>query len=166
MTRGFFGVAIYQPKHDTNVGSLWRTAHIYGAAFMATVGRRYERQASDTTLAAGSVPLLHLSTIDDLVEHLPFGCPLVGVELDDRAVPLDRFAHPPRALYLLGAEDNGLPPAVLARCHHIVQVPAVAPMPLNVAVAGSIVIADRHMNPGGASWGRGHLAGQFEGGSS
>ena len=43
---------------------------------------------------------------------------------------------------LLGAEDHGLSKAALARCQHLVQLPGRAS--LNVAVAGSIVLYDRH----------------------
>lgn len=145
--KGYFGVAVYQPRHEENVGSLWRTANAYGAAFMATVGRRYGRsQASDTPRSHCHVPLFHFTDITDLLDHLPRGCPLVGVELDPRAVLLDRFTHPERGLYLLGAEDHGLPPDVIDSCHHLVQVPSVAMWSLNVAVAGGIVVAHRHMS--------------------
>lgn len=30
--RGFFGVAVFMPKSSVNVGTLWRSAHILGAA--------------------------------------------------------------------------------------------------------------------------------------
>jgi tRNA C32,U32 (ribose-2'-O)-methylase TrmJ len=49
-----------------------------------------------------------------------------------------------RALYLLGAEDRGLPPAVLRQCHQVVRIPCPVDRPLNVAVAGSVVIHDRY----------------------
>ena len=143
--RGYFGVVVWYPKTANNVGSLWRTADLYGAAFLATVGRRYSHQPSDTMLTGKHTPLHHYADIDDLHAHLPHGCPLVGVELDPRAVELPAFRHPERALYLLGAEDNGLPPAVLDRCHYLVSIPSVRPMSMNVACAGSVLIADRHM---------------------
>ena len=55
----------------------------------------------------------------------------------------DWFAeeHPERAAYLLGAEDHGLSPAVLAMCHRIVVLPG--RHCLNVAVAGSLILYDR-----------------------
>lgn len=144
-SRGFFGVAIWHPKHEVNVGSLLRTAHTYDAAYLATVGRRYERQAADTTYASRSVPLVHHATLDDLVEHLPHACALVGVEQTTGALELTRFWHPSRALYLLGAEDHGLPPSVLERCHRVVTIDTPQPWSLNVAVAGSLVIHDRYV---------------------
>lgn len=143
--RGYFGMAVWMPKHESNVGSLWRTADSYGAAFLGTVGRRYRYQAGDTTKASNHTPLIHYTDLDDLIAHLPHGCALIGVELDPRAIPLDRFAHPQRALYLLGAEDHGLPQNVIERCHHLVEVPAVTHNSLNVSVAGGIVAAHRYL---------------------
>lgn len=141
--RGFFGIAVYRAKHEVNVGTLWRSASSYGAAMVATVGERYQRQSSDTTKAWRHTPLVHYRDIDDLIEHLPHACPLVGVELDPRANLLTQYAHPDRALYLLGAEDHGLPVAVLDRCHQVVQIPSPQPWSLNVAVAGSLIMHDR-----------------------
>jgi len=139
----YFGVAVYRPKHENNIGTLWRSALTYGAGFIATVGTRYSHQSSDTCKTPHEVPLHHYVDMDDLRTHLPHGCPIVGVELDSRAVALPKFAHPRQALYLMGAEDHGLPVAVLDRCHHVVQIPTPAQWSLNVAVAGSLVMADR-----------------------
>lgn len=105
--------------------------------------RRYQYQPSDTVHTANHVPLQHYSSIDDLVEHLPFSFPLVGVELDDRAVPLTEFHHPERAVYLLGAEDHGLPASVMARCHRVIQIPGERDFSMNVSAAGAIVMYDR-----------------------
>lgn len=143
--RGYFGVAAYRPKTEANVGSLWRTASVFGAAFLATVGRRYTKQSSDTENTTMHTPLTHYADLDALIEHLPKGCPLVGVELDERAVPLDQYRHLPRALYLMGAEDDGLPRRVLDRCHDVLVIPTVHPRSMNVSCAGSIVLGHRHM---------------------
>jgi len=66
---------------------------------------------------------------------------LIGIEIDERAQVLSEYTHTPRAVYLLGAEDNGLPTEVLDRCHELIQLPGTNS--LNVAVAGSIVMHDR-----------------------
>lgn len=143
MGRGYFGVAVDHPKTSVNVGTLWRSATLYGAAFVATVGYRYARQPTDTVGTPWHTPLLHYTDLDDLIGHLPFSCPLVGVELTPAAVSLPELVHPLRALYLLGAEDHGLSRRVLDRCHYVVRVPSLVPQSLNVAVAGSIVLYDR-----------------------
>lgn len=145
MTRGYFGVGIWHAKHDVNIGTLWRSATLYDAAFVFTVGARYQPQASDTCKTPLHTPLLHFADIDDLVAHLPHSCPLIGVELDPCARELTGYQHPQRAAYLLGAEDHGLPSAVVERCHDLVVIPTVRGFSHNVAVAGALVLHDRHV---------------------
>lgn len=143
--RGYFAVGIYHTKTEINVGTLWRSATLYGAAFVYTVGRRYKRQSSDTQKTPKHTPLFHFETVDDLVEHLPWSCPLIGVELHERAKPLATHSNNwERCAYLLGAEDHGLPEHVVERCHSVLQVETLMPQSLNVAVAGSIILHDRY----------------------
>lgn len=138
---GFCAIGVYHPKHAINIGTLWRSASIFGAAFVFTVGRRYQKQSSDTIGAISTVPLFHFSDVRDLIDHLPHSCPLVGVELDERADKIEHFRHPARAAYMLGAEDNGLPEDVRAQVHRMVRLPGYTC--LNVATAGSIILYDR-----------------------
>lgn len=140
--RGFFAIGVYHPKTEANIGTLWRSAHAFGASMIFTVGMRYKRQSSDTSSAWKHVPLMHFSTIDDLVAHLPYDCLLAGIELEPTAYRLGNYVHREQACYLLGAEDYGLPPNVLAKCHQKIEIPG-ASRCLNVAVAGSIVMYDR-----------------------
>lgn len=139
--RGFYGVGIYQPQKDINIGTLWRSAFAFGAAFLFTVGRKYRHQSSDTTKASKHVPLFNFNSLDDLINHLPHATRLIGVELDTRAHPLSNFIHPESAVYLLGSEGDGLLLRVLDRCNSIIQI-SVEPC-LNVSTTGSIVIYDR-----------------------
>lgn len=147
-SRGYFGVGIENTKTHQNVGSLWRTADLMGAAFMFTIGKRYQRQASDTMKSHRHIPLFAFADLDDLWAHIPLSCPVVGVELDERAHMLGEYTHPERAIYLLGAEDHGLTKRALDRCHDLVQLPGRASM--NVSVAGSIVLYDRLAKAGAA----------------
>lgn len=139
--RGYFAIGIENVKTPMNVGTLWRSAHLLGAQYIFTIGRRYKRQASDTTKAWRSLPLFHYDTFEDMYRVIPHDCRLVGVELDERAVALPEYQHPERCIYLLGAEDNGLTKATLNRCHNLVQLPGWASM--NVAAAGTVVLYDR-----------------------
>lgn len=138
---GFFGIGIYHPKTVHNVGTLWRSAHCMGAAFIFTVGHRYKVQASDTTKAWRSIPLYEFSHFDEMFELMPRECLLMGVEQTDHSETITKTCHPSRAVYLLGAEDYGLPANVLARCHRVLEIPSTRC--LNVGVAGSIVMYDR-----------------------
>lgn len=140
--RGYYGIGVYHPKWELNVGTLWRHAFAFGASFIFTIGRRYKEQASDTAKSWHSIPLFHFANIGDLIDHLPHGCPLIGIELAGNSQKLPTLSHPTRAAYLLGAEDHGLPANVLQQMHRVVSIPG-ADWCLNVAVAGSIVLYDR-----------------------
>ncbi len=140
--KGYFGIGVYHAKHEVNTGTLWRSAYAFGADFVFTVGARFERQAADTVGAWAEVPMFNFRDLQDLIEHLPYSCPLMGVELAENSEALPDFIHPQRACYLAGAEDHGLPPSILRRCHKVVQIPLLKKC-LNVATAGSIVMYDR-----------------------
>ena len=137
----YFAIGIWHPKTENNVGTLWRSATIYGAAFIFTIGARYRKQASDTATTWATIPLFHFETIQDMIAHLPYSCPLVGVELDATATPIERYRHMDRCAYLLGAEDHGLSPDVIAMCHQTVQLPG--HFSLNVACAGTVIMHER-----------------------
>lgn len=138
---GYFGIGIFNAKKATNLGTLWRSAHNFGAAFIFTIGRRYKEQASDTTKAWRSVPCYGYLTFDEFSSQRPKDCMLIGVEQSEYSRELSSFAHPKRAIYLLGAEDTGLPLRIQAECNAIVHINT--PMCLNVATAGSIVMYAR-----------------------
>ena len=138
---GYFGIAAYHIKTEVNIGTLLRSAHIFGAAFVATVGKRYERQSSNTTKMERHIPLLHYADADDLLAHVPYDCQPVAVEITEAARSLPQFTHPRRALYILGPEDGSLPEKLLTQCTAIVKIPGT--FCLNLAVAGSVVMYDR-----------------------
>lgn len=146
VSRGYFGVGIYAAKTPENVGGLWRSAHAFGASFIFTIGARYPKaQATDTGKAWLHVPLIEHNDVAAFVASVPRGCEVIGVECAQDVkvpTPLPEFKHPERAIYLLGAEDRGLPRDVMADvCTRLVEIPAA--ICLNVATAGSIVLYDR-----------------------
>jgi tRNA G18 (ribose-2'-O)-methylase SpoU len=141
MKRGYWGLAIYKSKTEINVGTLWRTGHLLGASFFATIGRRYKHQASDTMKSCRHIPLFEYTSFDEFKAGLPKDCQLIAIELSGEALLLDEFNHPDQACYLLGAEDEGLPENILNKCHAVVKLRGERSM--NVAVAGSIVAYHR-----------------------
>lgn len=143
---GYFGLACYRPKTVHNWGSLYRTADVLGAAFIATIGERFRRQSSDVLHTWKRVPVFCHPNWEAFVASRPFDCLLVGIELSARSRPLASYTHPERAVYLLGAEDDGLPPMVLAQCNHVVQLPG--SRSVNVACAGTTVLMHRAMQRG------------------
>ncbi len=141
LEQGFFGIGIQNGKTPENLGVLWRSAQNMGASFIFTIGNRYAKQACDTHKAVGAMPYFHYDTFDDFFKNLPKGAMLVGVELHEKAVHLETFTHPRRCVYLLGAEDHGLPKTAIENSHHLVKFKST--LSLNVAVAGSILMYDR-----------------------
>jgi len=139
--KGYFGIGIYNTKIGANVGTLWRSANIFGVSFIFTIGHRYKKQSSDTMKTPNDIPLLAFDNFDDFYKHLPYGCQLVGIEIVETAIKIQEFEHPKQCVYLLGAEDHGLPDSVLGKCQGVVVLPG--DYCLNVATAGSIVLYDR-----------------------
>lgn len=145
---GYFGIGIYNIKTKLNLGTLWRSAFNFGASFIFVIGKRYKTQTSDTTKTERHIPLYEYTTFEDFSKNIPKSSILICVEQTEGAKNLKDFIHPERAIYLLGAEDYGLPEKITKGYHKIF---IDTPMCLNVAVAGSIVMYDRYfkMKEGG-----------------
>jgi tRNA(Leu) C34 or U34 (ribose-2'-O)-methylase TrmL len=139
--RGYFGIGIYHTKTEINVGTLWRSAHNFGASFIFTIGRRYRQQASDTTKVWKTIPLYHYGSFDELKENIPMEARIIAIEQSETSTSLVSFIHPEQCIYLLGAEDHGLPESILDEVKTVVHINT--PMCLNVSTAGSIVMYDR-----------------------
>jgi tRNA G18 (ribose-2'-O)-methylase SpoU len=137
----YFEIGVYHPKTVENIGTLWRTAYQLGAAGVFTIGKRYKKQASDPFNAPRHIPLRNYADFPAFLENRPSGSLLVGIE--QAGTLLSDFDHPPQAVYLLGAEDYGLPDFVLQKCQAIVSLEAMIRSSYNMAVAGSIVMYDR-----------------------
>ncbi len=143
--RGYFGIGIFNIKTEMNLGTLWRSAYQLGANFIFTIGKRYKKMGSDTYKTFNQIPLYHYIDFDDFRNHIPFDCVLIGIEKTDNARQVENFCHPKKCIYLLGAEDNGLPIYVLERCNHIISLGSINHFSYNVAVTGSIVMYDRYI---------------------
>ena len=96
--------------------------------------------------SARHIPLYQYLTIDELCENIPYSCPLIGIEMGGNSI--NNFIHPERSIYLLGAEDHGIPKKELEQCHYVIELPAERAKSFNVAVAGSIVMYDRYIKNG------------------
>src|SRR5690348_843116 len=109
MKRGYFGIGIYHPKTEENIGTLWRSAHIMGANFIFTIGKRYKKQSSDTTKAWKTIPLWEFASMAEFKRHMPREGQIIFIEQDKKSENLATFKHPQQAIYILGAEDYGIP---------------------------------------------------------
>jgi len=145
-SRGYFGIGIYNAKFAGNLGTLWRSAHTLGAAYIFNIGERYKKQKSDVSVAFRHIPFFEYKDFEEFKTSVPRESTLVAIENVKPKYRLETYCHPERAIYLLGAEDVGLPPEVLNECKHTVVLPG--EFCLNVATTGSIVMYDRLVKNG------------------
>lgn len=145
--RGYFGIGVEGISKPMNLGSLWRTAHAFGASFIFTIGANYSRregERADTSKTSAQVPLYEFADVKSF--RLPKGCALVGIEILDEAVDLPSFPHPRQGAYVLGPERGCLSPELVKRCAHLVKIPT--QFSINLSLAGSIVMYDRLVSLG------------------
>ena len=134
--RGYFGIAFYEPKFNENIGTAVRNAHCFGADFIAVIGKRYERQPTDTTKAERHIPIFEYSDLKDFLNHIPVDCEIVSVEVDGDDIR--NFIHPDRAVYIIGGEDRTLP--VIEKSKRV-RFPT--DYCLNMSVASALILYDR-----------------------
>jgi tRNA G18 (ribose-2'-O)-methylase SpoU len=141
MVRGYFEIGIYNGKTAVNLGTLWRSAFQLGASGIFIIGQRFSKQASDTVKAWRSIPLREYTDFNHFLSCRPYDCLLIGVEMGGSS--LAEYHHPERAIYLLGAEDHGLPKTVMDKCNVIISLDSINTESYNVAVAGTLVMYHR-----------------------
>ena len=141
MNRGYAAIGLFNPKTQTNVGSVFRAAGCYGAALVVLAGNRPRRLgscATDTQKSHRHVPVL---IVDDLYDAIPYNCVPVAVDLLPGATSLPMFNHPERAFYIFGPEDGTLGYRHTSWCKHSVYVPTRFCM--NLAATVNVVLYDR-----------------------
>lgn len=139
--RGFCGIGIARGEYDVNVGTLIRSAGAFYADYVYTVERRYAN-SSTSVKHERHLPVVHFETIDEWKTHVPANADVVAIHQHPDATLLPEFDHPEQAVYVLGAEDYGIIDDVADAADHHVEIPM--QYCENVAVAGSIVLYDRH----------------------
>jgi tRNA(Leu) C34 or U34 (ribose-2'-O)-methylase TrmL len=141
--RGFFGIGVYEPKFDENIGTLWRHAYLYNASFVFTIGARYKKQPTETSKSTRHIPLYYYETFKHFRDSIPINAELLAIELADNSQCLSTFEHPDNAVYLLGSEGFGIPVEILPECESVIQIYAPKPQSMNVSTAGTIIMYDR-----------------------
>lgn len=139
MSRGYYGIALFEPKTTENLGTVMRSAMNFNADFICTIGNRYRKMSSDTTDSTKHIPLYHYEDWGDFKSHTPQGCDLVFVEVTGKK-ELPDYNHPERAIYILGGEDRTIPEEIM-KGHQSVKVDT--NFCLNLAVTASIAMYDR-----------------------
>lgn len=129
------GLALWRVHDPGNVGTLVRAADALGPAFVAlSSGCGDPTGPKSLRAAAGSVFRVPLARFDEAPG------PLVALVSRD-GTPLSELELGDRVTFVLGAEREGLPEDVLARCDATASIPMTdGADSLNVAVAGSLAL--------------------------
>ncbi|HSS37738.1 MAG TPA: RNA methyltransferase [Polyangia bacterium] len=139
-------VALEDLTDVDNLGAIARHAAAFGADALLLSPRcadPFYRKAIRVSLGAVfTLPIVRAARWpEDLLALRDAGLGVVGAVLDGDAVPLDRFARPPRVVLLFGAEGPGLSAAARAACDHRVTIPMAAGADsLNVATAAAVFL--------------------------
>lgn len=134
--RGYWGLAFFEPKFEENIGTAVRSAHCFGADFIAVIGKRYKRTPADTMRSERHIPIYEYADMKDFVDHLPVGCELIIVECDGE--PVEELKHPTSAVYLMGGEDRSVPTTVKGK-----RVRFPTSHCVNMAMAATLISYDR-----------------------
>lgn len=128
------GLALWHVADPGNVGTLIRTADAFGAFVALSYGCADPTSQKALRASAGAVFRVPLIDFED--------APTPRVALvADGGRPLGELDLPERVTFVLGAEREGLPAAVLERCEASATIPMTAGAEsLNVGVAGAIAL--------------------------
>jgi tRNA G18 (ribose-2'-O)-methylase SpoU len=139
-----------------NVGSIFRTCDGFGVAKLYLTGYSpspdlTQHNVNEKTAAAihktalGAeqvVPFEYHWEIEEAVECVQTsGFTLLGLESDDRSIPLADYQRPEKVALLLGEEVRGITPELRERCEALVEIPMHGVKEsYNVAVASGIAL--------------------------
>ena len=130
-------LALWQVADPGNVGTLVRAADAFGAAVGLSPGCADPTGPKALRASAGAIFRVPLGGFDD-----PAGRRIALVARAGQ--PLHELAREDPTVFVLGAEREGLPDDLLARCDGVASIPiAAGAESLNVAVAGAIALYER-----------------------
>lgn len=128
------GLALWQVADPGNVGTLIRTADAFGAFVALSDGCADPTSSKALRASVGAIFRVPLCGFDDAP------APRIAL-VAQGGEPLGEMDLPERVAFVLGAEREGVPPDVLARCEGAASIPmAGGAESLNVAVAGAIAL--------------------------
>ncbi len=129
-----------------NIGSILRTSEAAGIEHLHLCGiSATPDNPKVVKTALGAERMVswshHIATAEVLDELRAQGWALIAVELTDRGARHDLFDYPQKCALIFGHEVAGVPPALLARCDAVIEIPMLGRKnSLNVATSVGIVL--------------------------
>jgi tRNA(Leu) C34 or U34 (ribose-2'-O)-methylase TrmL len=134
-------LALCHTRFDVNLGVAVRSAEAAGLSEVYLVGRG-EMLRSPARGTENVVPVTPVADAAALIRRArETGRQLVAVQQTPVSVPYHRAIYPPRPLFVLGAEDEGVPAALRRAADLLVEIPQWGVIDsLNVAAAATCVL--------------------------
>ena len=138
-----FSILLCNLKHDVNIGSAIRThAGFLGNDIILYGHKRFNRVPSIGTYAYSVIK--HLKFVEEIDTVLGEYDEVIGCDLiENKSVSIwdSTFDYDKKTLFCFGHEQDGLPEALIARCHRIMHIPMFGVThSFNVAVSAGIVM--------------------------
>lgn len=134
-------IAIENLQHDFNIGSIVRTANAFLVAEVHIVGkRRWNRRGAMVTDRYQHIR--HHDTPDELAQWCAgHDLPIIGIDNEPNALPLEDYALPEQCLLFFGQESTGLSSEALAHCEQILAIAQFgSTRSINVGAAAAIAM--------------------------
>mgnify|MGYP001168151943 CR=1 FL=1 len=140
-----FAIGMWHSKTAYNLISLQRSATQLGAQFVFSISDRMKNKEPLKQRVQGeTIPIHEYKTLLDFsMDTISNEYEWVCIEMG--GIPLNKFVHPKKAIYILGSEDSGISSMLRSACKHVIELSSVRSASFNVAVAGTMVMYDRHV---------------------
>lgn len=135
------------PKFSSNVGTMARNAELLGfSTLYVSQADRIGRcvGATDTAKSFRRIGQFVTDEKEVIASAKKAGCKIIAVELDNNATDVTEFTHPDDALYIIGSEDKGITPKILADADEVIVIPSDKQWSFNAADSATIVMYDRY----------------------
>lgn len=132
-------IAIENWQHDSNIGTIVRTANAFNAECVHVIGRRqWNRRGAMVT--DRYLTIMYHSTVDEFVAAMA-GREIVGVDNVAGAVSLSKTVLPADCVLVFGGEGPGLSSEMIAAANQTVMIEQFgSTRSVNVGVAAGIVM--------------------------
>lgn len=147
-TTGRVGLLVESVTQPFNIGSIFRTAAVFGVERLWLSGNATEPthpHAQKTALGTDRlVPWEHAGTSGEAVKLIKAaGFKIIALELTSDALPLHEALFEGDVCLAVGGEDHGCSPTVLAASDGVAYIPQVGRVgSLNVAVATAVALSE------------------------
>lgn len=117
-----FHVAIENWQHDSNIGSIVRSANAFLAETVHIIGRRrWNKRGAMVTDRYQHV--IHHESVDDFIAWADAeGLTVIAIDNVEGSVPVNTADLPERCVFVFGQEGPGLSPEALAAASAIVEI--------------------------------------------